>query len=346
MPHGILASFDGAFRWIDHPADGNCVLIGDPVSTTDPVWGHGFSRILRDVRLRRDRLLNDTTGFPRPAPMRRITVSPTIGCAWRSSSTPQSPLRWALMYPALAWSLGIARNWPRACWCSDDRPHRSPACLRFQGRRHGVLQHRNHTCAAKDFLDRLRALPENLLSLTESRGTKSGKATLRLPADHFLPRARVGDALKSSHDSLSHSLCNDAGLIAGVHTIDRENDEDAMSAGSLLLKGTSFARIEVWEGCRCVGSAEQWRRDHSSKMRRNDLDGLLQIASACSRSVADRLPTLGQSNSWSMVKPSRSVRCSMPRARSVCCTEGLTSPTRPRASMLVGSLRRIAAPRP
>jgi len=59
QPHGILATFDGAFRWIDHPADGNCVLIGDAASTTDPVWGNGLSRSLRDVRLLRDRLLND-----------------------------------------------------------------------------------------------------------------------------------------------------------------------------------------------------------------------------------------------------------------------------------------------
>jgi 2-polyprenyl-6-methoxyphenol hydroxylase-like FAD-dependent oxidoreductase len=59
-PHGILATFDGAFRWIDHPANGNCALIGDAASTTDPVWGDGLSRTLRDVRLLRDRLLNDS----------------------------------------------------------------------------------------------------------------------------------------------------------------------------------------------------------------------------------------------------------------------------------------------
>lgn len=58
-PHGILASFDGAFTWIDHPALGSCALIGDAASTTDPVWGNGLSRTLRDVRLLRDRLLND-----------------------------------------------------------------------------------------------------------------------------------------------------------------------------------------------------------------------------------------------------------------------------------------------
>ena len=59
-PHGILASFDGSFRWIDDPVDGNCALVGDAASTTDPVWGNGLSRTLRDVRLMRDRLLNDS----------------------------------------------------------------------------------------------------------------------------------------------------------------------------------------------------------------------------------------------------------------------------------------------
>ena len=49
---------------------------------------------------------------------------------------------------------------------------------------------------------------------------------------------------------------DEAGLIAGVHTIDRENNEDAMSAGQPLLDGTSFAVIEVWEKGRRVGSAE------------------------------------------------------------------------------------------
>jgi len=59
-PHGILASFDGSCRWIDEPVDGNCTLVGDAASTTDPVWGNGLSRTLRDVRLLRDRLLNDS----------------------------------------------------------------------------------------------------------------------------------------------------------------------------------------------------------------------------------------------------------------------------------------------
>jgi menaquinone-9 beta-reductase len=62
-PHGILASFDGAFRWIDHPSNGHFALIGDAAATTDPVWGNGLSRSLRDVRLLRDRLLNDHDWF-------------------------------------------------------------------------------------------------------------------------------------------------------------------------------------------------------------------------------------------------------------------------------------------
>ena len=56
-PHGIFATFDGAHRWISHPVRGNCVLIGDAAGASDPVWGNGLSRTLRDVRLLRDRLL-------------------------------------------------------------------------------------------------------------------------------------------------------------------------------------------------------------------------------------------------------------------------------------------------
>jgi 2-polyprenyl-6-methoxyphenol hydroxylase-like FAD-dependent oxidoreductase len=58
-PHGIFATFDGAHRWITKPARGNCVLIGDAAAASDPVWGNGLSRTLRDVRLLRDRLLED-----------------------------------------------------------------------------------------------------------------------------------------------------------------------------------------------------------------------------------------------------------------------------------------------
>lgn len=56
-PRGIFATFDGAHRWIENPSRGHCVLIGDAAAASDPVWGNGLSRTLRDVRLLRDRLL-------------------------------------------------------------------------------------------------------------------------------------------------------------------------------------------------------------------------------------------------------------------------------------------------
>jgi 2-polyprenyl-6-methoxyphenol hydroxylase-like FAD-dependent oxidoreductase len=58
-PHGTFATFDGAHRWITRPARGNCVLIGDAAAASDPVWGNGLSRTLRDVRLLRDHLLEN-----------------------------------------------------------------------------------------------------------------------------------------------------------------------------------------------------------------------------------------------------------------------------------------------
>lgn len=58
-PHGAFATFDGAHRWILHPERDGCVLIGDAAAASDPVWGNGLSRTLRDVRLLRDRLLAD-----------------------------------------------------------------------------------------------------------------------------------------------------------------------------------------------------------------------------------------------------------------------------------------------
>ena len=36
-PHGIFATFDGAYRWITQPVRGNCVLIGDAAAASDPV---------------------------------------------------------------------------------------------------------------------------------------------------------------------------------------------------------------------------------------------------------------------------------------------------------------------
>jgi 2-polyprenyl-6-methoxyphenol hydroxylase-like FAD-dependent oxidoreductase len=54
---GPFASFDGSHRWVDQPYREGVVLIGDAAAATDPAWGRGLSRTLRDVRLLRDRLL-------------------------------------------------------------------------------------------------------------------------------------------------------------------------------------------------------------------------------------------------------------------------------------------------
>ena len=56
---GPLATFDGAARWVDHPYRDGIVLIGDAAGATDPTWGEGLARTLRDVRLLRDHLLKD-----------------------------------------------------------------------------------------------------------------------------------------------------------------------------------------------------------------------------------------------------------------------------------------------
>jgi 2-polyprenyl-6-methoxyphenol hydroxylase-like FAD-dependent oxidoreductase len=54
---GPFASFDGSHRWVERPYRDGVVLIGDAAAATDPAWGRGLSRTLRDVRLLRDRLL-------------------------------------------------------------------------------------------------------------------------------------------------------------------------------------------------------------------------------------------------------------------------------------------------
>ncbi len=56
---GPLATFDGSHRWIDHPHVRGVVLVGDAAAASDPAWGSGLSRTLRDVRLLRDALIGD-----------------------------------------------------------------------------------------------------------------------------------------------------------------------------------------------------------------------------------------------------------------------------------------------
>ena len=57
--HGPLGSFDGAHRWIAGPACAGVVLVGDAAAASDPAWGCGLSRTLRDGRLLRDALCQD-----------------------------------------------------------------------------------------------------------------------------------------------------------------------------------------------------------------------------------------------------------------------------------------------
>ncbi len=59
QPQGPLATFDGAHRWVERPYRDGVVLVGDAAGASDPSWGSGLSRTLRDVRLLRDALTAD-----------------------------------------------------------------------------------------------------------------------------------------------------------------------------------------------------------------------------------------------------------------------------------------------
>jgi 2-polyprenyl-6-methoxyphenol hydroxylase-like FAD-dependent oxidoreductase len=54
---GPLAEFSGADHWVDHPARGGVVLVGDAASALDPSFGCGLSMTLLGVRQLRDCLL-------------------------------------------------------------------------------------------------------------------------------------------------------------------------------------------------------------------------------------------------------------------------------------------------
>ena len=59
-PEGPLATFDGTHRWVERPYKDGVVLVGDAAGASDPSWGSGLSRTLRDVRLLRDVMVSDT----------------------------------------------------------------------------------------------------------------------------------------------------------------------------------------------------------------------------------------------------------------------------------------------
>lgn len=54
---GPFATFDGAHRWVEQPYRDGVVLLGDAAAASDPAWGQGLARTLRDARLLRDALL-------------------------------------------------------------------------------------------------------------------------------------------------------------------------------------------------------------------------------------------------------------------------------------------------
>ena len=56
---GPLATFDGAHKWVARPYRDGVVLVGDAAGASDPMWGSGLGRTLRDVRLLRDALVAD-----------------------------------------------------------------------------------------------------------------------------------------------------------------------------------------------------------------------------------------------------------------------------------------------
>ncbi len=53
---GLLASFEAASSWVDHPARDGVVLIGDAAGASDPAYGCGLSLTLRDARVLREHL--------------------------------------------------------------------------------------------------------------------------------------------------------------------------------------------------------------------------------------------------------------------------------------------------
>ncbi len=59
-PEGPLATFDGTHRWVERPYRDGVLLVGDAAGASDPSWGSGLSRTLRDIRLLRDVLVSGT----------------------------------------------------------------------------------------------------------------------------------------------------------------------------------------------------------------------------------------------------------------------------------------------
>jgi hypothetical protein len=54
---GPLATFEASESWVDHPYREGVALLGDAAATSDPTFGQGMSKALRDARVLRDALL-------------------------------------------------------------------------------------------------------------------------------------------------------------------------------------------------------------------------------------------------------------------------------------------------
>ncbi|MFZ0036086.1 MAG: NAD(P)/FAD-dependent oxidoreductase [Candidatus Acidiferrales bacterium] len=57
---GPLASFDVSDYWVEHPYRDGVALAGDAAATSDPTFGQGLSFALRDARMLRDELANNS----------------------------------------------------------------------------------------------------------------------------------------------------------------------------------------------------------------------------------------------------------------------------------------------
>src|SRR5262249_6407168 len=57
---GPLATFEAGYFWVSHPYRDGVALIGEAAAVSDPSFGQGMALTLRDVRVLRDALLNDS----------------------------------------------------------------------------------------------------------------------------------------------------------------------------------------------------------------------------------------------------------------------------------------------
>lgn len=57
---GPLATFDAGYFWVEHPYRDGVALVGEAAAVSDPSFGQGMALTLRDARVLRDALRNDS----------------------------------------------------------------------------------------------------------------------------------------------------------------------------------------------------------------------------------------------------------------------------------------------